>query len=80
VIIKIIVKGLGKALNKSNVDESLKKFLSSLIGAVLKILLILSVADMVGIKTTSFVAIMGAAGLAVGLALQGSLSILQEEF
>ncbi|SFL86701.1 mechanosensitive ion channel family protein [Marinobacter zhejiangensis] len=55
-------------------DPTLGKFLGGLISATLKILLLISVASMVGIATTSFVAIMGAAGLAVGLALQGSLS------
>ncbi len=54
-------------------DPTLNKFLCGLIGAVLKILLLISVASMVGIATTSFVAIIGAAGLAIGLALQGSL-------
>lgn len=54
-------------------DPTLNKFLCGLINAVLKILLLISVASMVGIATTSFVAIIGAAGLAVGLALQGSL-------
>ncbi len=54
-------------------DPTLNKFLCGLIGAILKILLLISVASMVGIATTSFVAIIGAAGLAVGLALQGSL-------
>jgi small conductance mechanosensitive channel len=52
----------------------LAPFLKSLIGWVLRVVLVLSVASMVGIQTTSFVAILGAAGLAVGLALQGSLS------
>ncbi|MBJ6136596.1 mechanosensitive ion channel family protein [Marinobacter litoralis] len=55
-------------------DPTLNKFLCALIGAILKILLLISVASMVGIATTSFVAIIGAAGLAVGLALQGSLA------
>ncbi|MEC7814663.1 MAG: mechanosensitive ion channel domain-containing protein [Pseudomonadota bacterium] len=55
-------------------DPTLNKFLCGLIGAILKILLLVSVASMVGIATTSFVAIIGAAGLAVGLALQGSLA------
>lgn len=73
-IIKYIVKGMGKALEKSKVDESLKKFLGSLFSVILKILLLISVASMIGIETTSFIAIMGAAGLAVGLALQGSLA------
>lgn len=55
-------------------DPTLNKFLCGLINAILKILLLISVASMVGIATTSFVAIIGAAGLAVGLALQGSLA------
>ncbi|TNF00022.1 MAG: mechanosensitive ion channel, partial [Gammaproteobacteria bacterium] len=55
-------------------DPTLNKFLCGLIGAILKILLLISVASMVGIATTSFVALVGAAGLAVGLALQGSLA------
>lgn len=55
-------------------DPTLNKFLCGLIGAILKILLLISVASMVGIATTSFVAIIGAAGLAIGFALQGSLA------
>lgn len=55
-------------------DETLAKFLANIFEVVLKVLLVISVASMVGIETTSFVAILGAAGLAVGLALQGSLS------
>ena len=55
-------------------DPTLNKFLCGLISAILKILLLISVASMVGIATTSFIAIIGAAGLAVGLALQGSLA------
>ncbi|MBW7471424.1 mechanosensitive ion channel [Marinobacter sp. M216] len=55
-------------------DPTLNKFLCGLIGVVLKILLLISVASMVGIATTSFIAIIGAAGLAIGFALQGSLS------
>ena len=72
-VIKFIVKGIKKGLEKSKVDESLKKFLTSLFSTLLKILLFISVASMIGIETTSFVAIMGAAGLAIGFALQGSL-------
>ncbi len=55
-------------------DVSLQTFLTSLISIALKILLLVSVAGMIGIKTTSFVAVIGALGLAVGLALQGSLA------
>ena len=55
-------------------DGSLGSFLTSLVNIVLKVLLLVSVAGMVGFETTSFVAILGAAGLAVGLALQGTLA------
>ncbi|WP_150911459.1 mechanosensitive ion channel family protein [Marinobacter halotolerans] len=55
-------------------DPTLNKFLCGLIGAILKIMLLISVASMIGIETTSFIAVIGAAGLAIGLALQGSLS------
>mgnify|MGYP000556524765 CR=1 FL=1 len=54
-------------------DETLAQFLSSAIEICLKTLLIISIASMIGIETTSFIAVLGAAGLAVGLALQGSL-------
>lgn len=62
------------AMEKQDLDVSLRTFLGSLIRVVLQILLIISVASMIGVQTTSFIAILGAAGLAVGLALQGSLS------
>src|SRR6056297_1935763 len=55
-------------------DPTLNKFLCGLLSVILKILLLISVASMVGIATTSFIAVLGAAGLAVGLALQGSLA------
>ena len=73
-LIKKLKKVIGKALDRKGVDESLKPFLQSVIGALLKIVLFITVASMVGIEMTSFIAILGAAGLAVGLALQGSLS------
>ncbi len=57
-------------------DDTLSKFLSSALDITLKVMLIISVASMVGIQTTSFLAIVGAAGLAIGMALQGSLSNL----
>ena len=55
-------------------DPTLNKFLCGLIGTILKIMLLVSVAGMIGIETTSFIAVIGAVSLAVGLALQGSLS------
>jgi len=73
-IIKHLVKLTDKAMTKGKTDETLAPFIKSLIGTVLKILLFLSVASMIGIETTSFIAIFSAATLAIGLALQGSLS------
>lgn len=70
-LINRLVNLLDSKLGKK--DPTLNKFLCGLIGVVLKVLLLVSVASMVGIATTSFVALIGAAGLAVGLALQGSL-------
>ncbi|MBM5573050.1 mechanosensitive ion channel family protein [Deefgea sp. CFH1-16] len=65
---------LEKMLTRSNVEATLKHFLGSLANVALKALLLISAASMIGIETTSFIAILGAAGLAIGLALQGSLS------
>ncbi|QNR22812.1 mechanosensitive ion channel family protein [Croceimicrobium hydrocarbonivorans] len=73
-VIKRISNTFRKTMTKREVDASLVPFLSSLINAALKVMLIISIAGMVGIEMTSFVAVLGAAGLAVGLALQGSLS------
>ena len=72
-IIGIVTRSIGKGMDRRNVDPSLKPFLKSLINAVLKVMLIISVIGMVGIQATSFVAVLGAAGLAIGLALQGTL-------
>lgn len=73
-LVKKISKTFRKTMEKRGVDASLVPFLTSLVNALLKALVVISVAGMVGIEMTSFVAILGAAGLAVGLALQGSLS------
>ena len=72
-IIKILLKALNKGLEKSNVDASLKPFLSSMSGTLLKVMLVITVLGMVGIEMTSFVAILAAGGLAVGMALSGTL-------
>ncbi len=73
-IIKMILRGIKRAFEKSNMDQSLRPFLLSLMGWTLKLLLFISIASMVGIATTSFIAVIGAAGLAIGLALQGTLA------
>jgi small conductance mechanosensitive channel len=61
-------------LRGRRVDQTLVGFLGNVASVALKIMLVISVASMIGIETTSFIAALGAAGLAVGLALQGSLS------
>lgn len=73
-LIKVIVKTTRKILHKRGVDVTLQKFLGNLIGWTLKILLFITVISQLGIATTSFAAVIAAAGLALGLALQGSLS------
>ena len=73
-IIKKVVGLMDRALTAKDTELTLKRFLESLTSIILKALLLISVASMVGIETTSFVAIIGAAGLAIGLALQGSLA------
>lgn len=73
-IIKMMIKGIRRALEKGDYDISLKKFMLNLASWALKILLIVVVLGTVGIETTSFAAILAAAGLAIGLSLQGSLS------
>ena len=69
-----VVSSLGHFMDKRHADPMVTGFLSSLLSALLRVLLLLSVAGMVGIETTSFIALIGAAGLALGLALQGSLA------
>ena len=73
-IVKRIVKATQKLMEKRDVNVSLRGFFSTLISIGLKVMLLISVAEIVGIKTTSFIAVLGAAGLAIGLALQGTLS------
>ncbi len=72
-VIKGLNMALSRMLDKANVDDSLKPFVKGLVGALLKVLLIITVLGMVGIEMTSFIAILGAAGLAIGMALSGTL-------
>ena len=72
-VIKWLTRALVRVMKKGNVNESLIPFLKSLTNILLKVMLIISVMGMVGIQMTSFIAVLGAAGLAVGLALQGTL-------
>ena len=73
-LIRMLASVLNKVLDRRGVEPTLKRFLHSLVTISLRILLFLTVIQMMGVATTSFVAIVGAAGLAVGLALQGTLA------
>ena len=73
-IIKLVIKGVEKAFDKGGYDLSLRQFLVNLVKWLLKIILFIVVLGTVGIETTSFAAILASAGLAIGLALQGSLA------
>jgi small conductance mechanosensitive channel len=73
-LIRMVARLLGKVLDRRGVEPTLKRFLHSLVTISLRILLFITCIQMMGVQTTSFVAIIGAAGLAVGLALQGTLA------
>lgn len=73
-IIKVVLNIWDRIMKRHRVEVSLRRFIHSLFAISLKVLLLISVLSMVGIPMTSFVAVLGAAGLAIGLALKGSLS------
>jgi small conductance mechanosensitive channel len=73
-IISRIRKILNSIVKRKDLDPSLGYFLGGLLTWALRAMLLISVASMIGVVTTSFVAVLGAAGLAIGLALQGSLA------
>ena len=72
-IIKKLTNLFSKMMDKNGTDTSLKPFLKSIISILLTVLLVISVLSMLGVAMTSFIAILGAAGLAVGMALSGTL-------
>ncbi len=73
-LIKFALKIFRKILNKSNADESITQFLCSLVKGALYILLVFIIASYCGVDAASIVALLGSAGVAIGLAVQGSLS------
>ncbi len=75
-IVNQISRSAGKSMERSGLSGDIRPFLVNMVNVGLKLLLIFSVAGIVGIETTSFVAVLAAAGFAIGLALQGSLSNL----
>jgi small conductance mechanosensitive channel len=74
IVAKWIKRGLRKGLGKTNVDPTLVRFFSNMAGWLVMIFAVLASLELFGIETTSFIAVLGAAGLAVGLAFQGTLS------
>lgn len=73
-LISQLVSRVRRLLERRNFDPAMSGFVTSLAGIAMKLMLLLSAASTLGIQTTSFVAMLGAAGLAIGLALQGSLA------
>lgn len=72
-VVKLLSKEFNKLMIKSNLDDSLRPFFISLVATLLKVMLAISIMGMLGIEMTSFIAILASAGLAVGLALSGTL-------
>ena len=73
-VIRLLIGALRKVMQRQEVDKTLETFVCNLVRMVLLVIVAIAAIDVLGIETTSFIAIFGAAGLAVGLALQGSLS------
>lgn len=74
IIVNQLSKMLNKLMDKRSISKDIRPFLNSLVSVTLKILILLTAVSIIGVETSSFVAILAAAGFAVGMALQGSLS------
>lgn len=72
--VRVVIRGMDRAMGYQRLDRTLTEFLKSFVSIILKILVVVTVATMIGVQMSSFIALIGAAGLAVGLSLQGSLS------
>ncbi|MFU8861851.1 MAG: mechanosensitive ion channel family protein [Cyclonatronaceae bacterium] len=72
-IVKLISSGVRRGLDRGDTDATLKGFIISMVSILLKIMVYITALGMLGVEMTSFIAILGAAGLAVGLALSGTL-------
>lgn len=73
-VAKLVLRTLDRFMERGRMDVSLRKFLGDVVYAIMLVAIVIAALDAVGVKTTAVVAILGAAGLAIGLALQGSLS------
>lgn len=72
-IVSLVTRMLGRSMERSGLDASIRPFLSSMASVVMKVLVVITAAGVVGIEMTAFAALIAAAGLAIGLALQGTL-------
>lgn len=70
----VLSRGLKRVLRKSHTDEGLVTFISSFMSMVLKVMVVITSITQIGVEMTSFVALLGAAGLAIGMAFSGTLS------
>lgn len=75
-VVKMVVKFSKKIMTKAKVDNILVNFIASIINAILLLFVVIAALDQLGVETTSLIALIGAAGLAIGLALQGTLQNL----
>jgi small conductance mechanosensitive channel len=73
-VVSLIVSGMLKAMQKGDMDKTLRRFVANLARMLLMLFVIIAAINQLGIQTASLIALVGAAGLAVGLALQGSLA------
>ena len=73
-VIRLVDRGVDRAMQTAKMEPTLQRFLTSLTTVMMKGILFVSVITMIGVETTSIIALLGAAGLAIGLALQGSLA------
>ena len=73
-VVSAIAGAFSRRLEQGEMDPSLRPFLTTLVKVALQVLVVISVASMIGIEMTSFIAVIGAMAFAVGLALQGSLA------
>jgi len=74
IVVRLLVRALRRVMQRQDVDKTLETFVCNLANIVLLVFVIIAAISALGIQTASFVAVLGAAGLAIGLALQGSLS------
>ncbi|MAJ29970.1 MAG: mechanosensitive ion channel protein [Gammaproteobacteria bacterium] len=73
-VVKILIKVINSALERSKTEDTVRIFVTNLLNTLLMIVVFIAAINQLGIETTSIIAVLGAAGLAIGLALQGSLS------